>query len=47
MLFVRVCRLAERKKAEGNEAYRDKEYRDALQHYSQAIGEYPAVQAIG
>ncbi|XP_018015592.1 dnaJ homolog subfamily C member 7 isoform X3 [Hyalella azteca] len=30
-------RLAERKKAEGNEAYRNKEYRDALQHYTQAI----------
>ncbi|XP_018015575.2 uncharacterized protein LOC108672429 isoform X1 [Hyalella azteca] len=29
--------LAERKKAEGNEAYRNKEYRDALQHYTQAI----------
>lgn len=30
-------RLAERKKAEGNEAYRNKEYRDALQHYTHAI----------
>ena len=33
-------RSAERKKAEGNEAYKNKEYADAARLYTQAIGEY-------
>lgn len=33
-------RLAERRKDEGNEQYKAKEYREALKLYTQAIGEY-------
>ena len=34
------CSLADAKKDEGNELYKTKNYRDALQRYSEAISEY-------
>ena len=33
------CSLADAKKDEGNELYKTKNYRDALQRYSEAISE--------
>lgn len=34
-----LCRVAERKKAEGNEFYKKKSYREAIKLYTEAIGE--------
>ena len=38
-MFLFVCRLAEEKKEEGNQFYKQKQYREALSKYSEAIGE--------
>ena len=34
------CRVAEERKEEGNQLYKAKNYRDAVQKYSEAIGMY-------
>ena len=39
-LTILCFRLAEEKKEEGNQLYKVKQYRDALNKYSEAIGEF-------